>query len=71
MINRHYLESYKDLDDSGKRLEVYLSVGMIHIRVDGGRQVGESIFLLDSEEVDDLCETLQSAKKMVQDRSVK
>jgi len=59
------IETYNDLVEGGRVLEVSVRSGMIHIRLAGGRAVCAESFRLDSEEVDRLAAALVAAKAVV------
>jgi hypothetical protein len=59
------IDSFNDLVEGQRSLEVGVSVGMIRFQLAGGRPITAETFRLDSEEVDAFIAALQKAKEVV------
>ena len=62
------IESFNDLVEGNRILEIGVSVGMIRFQLAGGRPIAAETFRLDSEEVDAFIAALQKAKEIVRKR---
>ena len=62
------IDSFNDLVEGNRILEVGVSVGMIRFQLAGGRPIAGETFRLDSEEVDAFIAALQKAKEIVRKR---
>lgn len=64
-LQRVHVDSFDDLVEGNRALDVGVSVGMIHFQLTGGRPIMADTFRLDSDDVDALITSLRAAKELV------